>query len=927
MALTPGTRLGPYEVIAQIGVGGMGEVYRATDTKLKRQVAIKLLPPSLAADADRLARFQREAEVLASLNHPHIAAIYGLEESGGITALVMELVEGDDLSQRIARSAIPIDEALPIAKQIAEALEAAHERGLIHRDLKPANIKVRPDGTVKVLDFGLAKIMEDVGRVLPSGPAGAAGSKEQDPAYVLSQSPTITSPAMMTGVGVILGTAAYMAPEQAKGREADKRSDIWAFGCVLYEMLTGTRPFAGEDVSDTLANVLKIDPDWSALPSEISPAIRTLLQSCLTKDRRRRVADISTVLFVLEKGASLAVPIGTASVSPLPRRPLWQRIAALTGVVLVVVAVTSAAVWFATRPAPPRMARFPLTTESADAININSIDRDLAITPDGSRVVYVGRGGAEILMRSLDQMEPIAIARGLLRGVFIAPDGQWVGFVDNNRTLKKVAITGGPAQTLTALDGGARGATWAPEDTIIFATNNPATGLQRVSAAGGEPTVVTRPNRDRGEADHLWPEILPGGRGVLFTMTAASGGLDAAQIAVLDLDTGAQTIVLRGGSHAHYVSTGHLVYTAGGALRAVAFDLSRREVQGTPVSVLPRVVTTTFGAGNYAVAADGTLVYVDTPGTTSGVGSGADRTLVWVDRAAREEPLTAPPRAYMHPRLSPDGTRIAVSIQDQEQDTWMWDLRRGGPLTRLTFTPGVDWFPLWTPDGSRIVFSSAGEGGGISLFWMPADGTGKPERLTSGDLHFATGLSPDGTRVVFYQNTQTARGDLLTVSLEGDHRVEPLLQTPFDEQEGTISPDGRWIAYESDSSGQNEIYVSPFPAITSGIRQVSTAGGRRPLWARDGQELFYLAQTAGTTSTLMRVPVEVRSTVWSAGTPVALFQGRYHTGTQGRTYDVSPDGRRFLMVKEAGADQSDARPHIIVVQHWFEELKRLVPTK
>ena len=666
------------------------------------------------------------------------------------------------------------------------------------------------------------------------------------------------------------------------------------------------------------------EPDWHALPPHVPGQIVTLLKGCLEKDRRQRFADMSVVQFLLS-GQAAMTPAAVVASPARVKQTGWRRLAGPAAALVlagVVSAVVGATVWLATRPIPPRVARFPLTTASADALSTSVLDRDLAITPDGSRVVYVGRGGAEILMRPLDQIEPISVARGLVRGVFVAPDGQWVGFVDNNRTLKKVAITGGPPQTLTAVDGGARGATWAAEDTIIFATNNPATGLQRVSAAGGEPTVVTRPNRDRGEADHLWPEILPGGRGVLFTMTAVSGGQDAAQIAVLDLDTGAQTVVLRGGSHAHYVPTGHLVYVAGGALRAVAFDLSRREVQGTPVPVLPRVMTTSFGAGNYAVAADGTLVYVDAPGTANGAGAG--RTLVWVDRAGREEPLAAPPRTYQQPRLSPDGTRIAVSIGDQEQDTWMWDLRRA-TLTRLTFAPGIDWFPLWTPDGRRIVFSSAGEGGSIGLFWMPADGTGKPERLTSGDLQYATGLSPDGTRVVFYQITEAARGDLQTMPLEGDHRVEPLLQTPFDEQEGTISPDGRWIAYESDSSGRNEIYVRPFPAVLSGQWQVSTAGGRRPLWARDGEELFYLTP-GGTTSTLMRVPVEARSTVWSAGTPAALFQGRYFTGVQGRSYDVSPDGRRFLMIKEAGADQGDARPQIIVVQHWFEELKRLVPT-
>ncbi len=834
MSFVPGTRLGVYEIRASLGAGGMGEVYRARDTKLGRDVALKVVSAGFARDPERVARFQREAQLLASLNHPNIAVVYGLDEANPSTPstslgqassgqagagqaavqfLVMELVDGGTFADRLKRGAIPVNEALVFARQVADALQAAHEKGIVHRDLKPANIAITAESQVKVLDFGLAKAL---------GPADGSPS---DSPEALTHSPTLTLAA--TRAGVILGTAAYMAPEQAKGRAADKRSDIWSFGCVLYEMLAGRRPFDGEYLSETLAAVLMREPDWHALPTQVPSQIVTLLKGCLEKDRRQRFADMSVVQFLLSDPAAMT-PAATVASPARVKQTVWRRLAGPAAALVlagVVGAVVGTAVWSATRPIPPRVARFPLTTASADALSINAVDRDLAITPDGSRVVSVGRGGAEILMRSLDQVEPIVVARGLLRGVFVAPDGQWVGITDNNRTLKKVAITGGPAQTLTALDGGARGATWAPEETILFATNNPATGLQRVSAAGGEPTVVTRPNRDRGEADHLWPEILPGGRSVFFTMTAASGGLDAAQIAVLDLDTGAQTIVLRGGSHAHYVSTGHLVYTGGGALRAVAFDLSRREIQGTPVAVLPRVVTTPFGAGNYGVAADGTLVYVDAPGTMSN-GLGADRTLVWVDRAAREEPLTAPPRAYQHPRLSPDGTRIAVSIQDQEQDIWMWDLRRA-TLTRLTFAQAVDWFPLWTPDGRRIVFSSAGEGGSISLFWMPADGTGKPERLTSGDLqlHLATGLSPDGTQVVFYQNTQNARGDLLTMSLEGDHRVQPLLQTPFDEQEGTISPDGRWIAYESDSSGGNEIYVRPFPAIASGQWQVSTAGG------------------------------------------------------------------------------------------------------
>ena len=611
MTFVPGTRLGVYEVRSMLGAGGMGEVYRARDTKLGRDVAVKVVSAGFAQDAERVARFQREAQLLATLNHPNIATIYGLEEAQGSQFLVMELVEGETLAERLRRpeglrlpadgsgrpSGLPSDEALAIARQVADALQAAHEKSIIHRDLKPANIKITPDGTVKVLDFGLAKLV---------GPPEGGHYVQQDGRSVrlqpdLTASPTITSPAVMTGVGMLLGTAAYMSPEQAKGRPADKRSDVWGFGCVLYEMLTGKRPFDGEDLSDTLAAVLMREPDWHALPAQVPPQIVTLLKGCLEKDRQKRFADMSVAQFLLREQTPMT-PAATVASAATAKANMWRRLAG-PAAALVLAGVVGAAVWFATRPAEPRVARFPLTTANADALSINAFDRDLAITPDGSRVVYVGRGGAEILLRSLDQIAPISLARGLVRGVFIAPDGQWVGFVDNNRTLKRVAITGGPPLTVTALDGGSRGATWAPEETIIFATNNPATGLQRVSAAGGEPTMITQPNRDRGEADHLWPEILPGGRGVLFTITAASGGLDAAQIAVLDLDTGAQTIVLRGGSHAQYVSTGHLVYAAGGALRAAAFDLSRREIQGTPVSMLPRVLTTTFGAGDYAVAA------------------------------------------------------------------------------------------------------------------------------------------------------------------------------------------------------------------------------------------------------------------------------------------------------------------------------------
>ena len=900
MALTRGIHLGPYEVVAQIGVGGMGEVYKATDTNLKRAVAIKVLPASVAADAERLARFQREAEVLASLNHPNIAQIHGLEKSAGVTALVLELVEGPTLADRIAQGPIPLDEALPIAKQIAEALEAAHEQGIIHRDLKPANIKVRADGTVKVLDFGLAKAMDPVG--------GAPN---------VSQSPTLTSPAMMTGMGVILGTAAYMSPEQARGTTADRRADLWAFGVVLWEMLTARRPFEGATVSDTLASVLKTEPDWNALAPTTPAAIRRLLQRCLEKDRKRRFDSAAAARLDIEE-AMTAPSASDGAAAPLERAPRssWPRV--LPWAVATVLGVVTLLVWAPWRSAtPPHVTRATITTSGPEALTITGTD--LALTPDGRHLVYVGNKGTQLIVRALDALEPVAIASGTPRGPFVSPDGLWAGFMDAITTVKKVAITGGPPITVARIDGAPRGATWAPDDTIIFATNSSATGLQRVSAAGGTPDVLTRLDHARGEADHLWPEILPGGRAVLFTITALTGGLDAAQVAVLDLRTITQKILVGGGSHAHYVRSGHLVYTAAGTLRAISFDLNRLETRGTTVPVVPRLVTTDFGAGDFALAADGTLVYVDAPAGLPGTA----RRLVWVDRAGHEEPFAAPPRAYVYPQLSPDGTRVALDIRDQEQDPWTWDLRRS-TLTRLTFEPGQDGNPVWTPDGQRIIFNSNRAGGVLNVWWQAADGTGAAERLTtSSNAQFTTAIAPDGTAVIFTEETPTMGRDLMRLALDGSRRVTPLLQTKFDELNGVVSPDGRWLAYGSNSSGRFEIYVRSFPNA-GGQWQVSTGGGRMPLWARNGKELFYL----GLDGALLRVGVEASGATWNAGTPTKLLEGRYFTGgpgAAGRPYDVSPDGQRFLMIKEPGADATATPPSIIIVQHWDEELKRIVP--
>jgi len=933
VALTPGTRLGVYDVIAKIGEGGMGQVYRARDTKLQRDVALKVLPDSLANDPDRLARFTREAQILAALNHPHIAHIHGLEDCGGVRALVMELVEGDDLSQRVARGAIPIDEALPIAKQIAEALEAAHAQGIIHRDLKPANVKVRPDGTVRVLDFGLAKALD------ANASGATAGGAEA------MNSPTFTTPAM-TQAGMIVGTAAYMSPEQARGKIADKRADIWAFGCVLYEMLTGTRAFPGEGVSDTIAAVLRGEPDWEQLPAALSPALGIYIRRCLHKDQRQRIHDIADVRLALEGAFEAAVEHTSA-----PARAARRLVATMAAGALGVAVVTGAAVWVLTRPAesaPPHVSRLTVAFSPANALTFSGADRDLAISPDGSRIAYVGNQGTQLFVRGLDALAPVAVFTGRPRGPFFSPDGQWIGFADGGIVLKKVAVTGGPPVTFATLVNAARGATWGPADTMIVAANNPVTGLMQVGAAG-EPTILTRPERARGEAFHLWPEMLPGGRAVLFTILAVTGGLDAAQVAVLDLQTGKPRVLVRGGSHAHYVPIGrgsptrsvrdggYLVYAAAGTIRAVAFDLATLEARGAPVPVVPDVVTSTYGALEAVVAGDGTLAYV------SGAVQAPARTLVWVDRNGHEEPVKAPARAYTYPRLSPDGTRVAAEVRDQDWDIWVANLV-STTFTRFSFDPSPDRLPTWTPDGRRIIWGSE-RGGASSIYWQAADGSGAIEQLTINPVAlYPSAISPDGTRLIVRQDAPTR--DLMVVAIDRApaqtdptrsqqaelKRPQPLVQTPAAESAADVSPDGRWVAYQSDESGRDEIYVRPFPDANAGRWQVSTGGGAKPLWARNGRELFYMIPTGGG-ATVMSAPIE-RGASFAAGTPTKVLEGPYFFGTSGggdtafRTFDVSRDGQRFLMIKlPGGSDQAAGLPSLIVVQHWVEELKRLVPSK
>jgi serine/threonine-protein kinase len=880
-----GQRFGGYLVQERIGAGGMGDVYRARDTRLGRDVAIKVLPHAFAADADRRARFEREARLLASLDHPHIGAIYGVEESDGVRALVLALVEGDTLAERLEIGSIPVAEALGYARQIASALETTHDKGIIHRDLKPDNIKITPDGLVKVLDFGIAKAVEDSSELISSRVA------------------TTTNRA--TREGMIIGSANYMSPEQGRGEVVDERTDIWAFGCVLYEMLGGRKAFGGATMSDVIAAVLEREPDWSVVPASAPPALVRLLHRCLDKDPKRRLHSIADARIEIEDLLNDSVSRGGKAATRRmsgPGRLYWVLGAAASVAAIGAVFVTLNG---RDQPsAPARTSRLTFATSGVEAVTAN---RTLAITPDGSRVVYIGNHDTQVFVRPLDRLESTVIATGAapIQWVCVSPDGQWVSFVEGS-VLKKVAITGGPVTTITE---NVLNATWLPDDTIVTSFRDRETGLRRVSASGGPVSVLTRPDAARGELDHELPEALKGGRAVLYSISAITGGDEAAQVAVLDLATGVSKVLVQGGRHAQYVSSGHLIYTAGSTLRAVRFDLARLETQGPTVTVLPRLAR----GGFFAVAADGTLAYVDADPERQSA-----RTLVWVDRDGREEALEATARSYMQPRISPDGKLVAVAVQDEEFDIWVWDLARK-TLSRRTFDPANDFYPVWTPDGERLIWNSQ-RPSGPTLFWQRADGGGEPEALTPVLQVPATqpsGMTPDGTRVLL---SSGSRGDLLMVTIGDPTGVKTLVRTQANERLGVISPDGRWLAYESDSSGQPEIYARPFPSVGAGQWLVSSGGGRRPLWAPNGRELFY----ENPTGAIMAVPVDASGPSWRSGNPVRLIDRAYVSlGGGVRNFDISPDGRRFLTVKSAAAFP----PQIVVVQNWMEELKRLVPAR
>jgi Tol biopolymer transport system component len=887
-----GRTLSHFRITAKVGEGGMGEVYRAEDTKLGREVAIKVLPEAVASDAERLARFEREAKFLASLNHPNIASIYQVEQDGDTHFLVMELVEGATVAERLASHRLTMAEALELAGQMAKGLEYAHEHGVIHRDLKPGNLKVTPEGQLKILDFGLAKaIGSEGGDDLPDGH--------------LSMSPTITAPP--TREGVLLGTAPYMSPEQARGQVVDKRTDIWAFGCVLYEMLTGKGAFHGKTVSDVLVSVLDREPDWSALPSDLAANGRRVLERCLRKDRQQRLRDIGDARLELEESGrdQEGAP---RELDRAPARSLrWLAIGSLAAFAVAIIA----AIWGWTRPSTTgpetrgAVTRWQVNLQDPLRLAIGGRTNPLTISPDGSRIVFAAdqRGTSQLFARDVDDFEvrPIPGTEGA-RNPFFSPDGKRVGFFAGTK-LQTVGFDGGPPRVVaeSALDD--MGSSWSPDGIIVFASYG--AGLSLVSAAGGEQKVLTTLDWEAGEVQHRWPQFLPGGTTVQFTVATDTGS----RVDLVSLETGERR-KLEGISNltrARYVESGHLVFGHARGLNVVEFDAESGTLTGEPVSALEDVASVPdLGNAFFEISDTGTLVFV--PGITTG-----DLELVWVDRQGRITPAVAGEASFMHPKLSPDDRQLAVSAGSEIgfRQIWVYDLIRG--TRRLLPCEGSCSSPFWTPDGQEVVFSS-NAAGSWDLFKGAVQGTDPAgEFVARENEQWGGSFSPDGRTFAFYDVHPETGRDIWVFDLEA-RESRPYLVTRFNERAPKISPDGRWMAYLSNESGLDEIYVESFPQ--RGRKwTISTEGGTEPNWSADGTELFYRQGDQ-----MMVVDVSLGED-FSATKPRVLFEGRFEVGVIGNMdYDVTADSQRFLMVKR---DEASGLVDLHVILNWDQELRQL----
>jgi eukaryotic-like serine/threonine-protein kinase len=870
-ALTPGTRLGTYEILDPLGAGGMGEVYRAHDTQLNRDVAIKVLPEALALDAERLARFTREAQMLAALNHPNIAQIYGLERvaADAARALVMELVDGRDLSELIARGPVPLDEALPIARQIADALEVAHELGIVHRDLKPANIKVRSDGVVKVLDFGLAKAMDSA-----ASASGAAG---------LSDGPTLTSPAM-TRMGVILGTAAYMSPEQARGRNVDRRADIWAFGIVLYEMLTGVRPFAGESITDALSAIISREPDWTLLPAEAQRSAGPLLRRCLEKDPRKRLQAMGEARIALETAPAIGAP------DIVQRRGVSLPL--VGAMILAALALGVASVWLASRGLRSTPQASPPAWLSVPLAPADSLVGGFMLSNDGRQFAFVGQAGGknQLFVRRFERDEATALpgTEGIsLVGPAFSPDGRWLVFSATG-TLKKVPVDGGAVVVLARSVAGANSRpAWGADDTIVF--SNLMGGLSRISADGGHLQVLTSPDAKEAEVSHEMPFVLADGKTLLFSIRRSSAAVNSGTLTVFALTLGTtERRSLFPGMVLGMVGDDQLIVSRDESIVSLPFDSTRLVVKGEPVALAAGAVTTRriqFSvAPQFTIARNGTMVVM------AGNTAEQSRPLLLLDRTGAGSAIAAPPHLYSDPRVSLDGQKIVMHVFEEGRDNWLLDVRSGA-FTRLSFDPGEDETPVWSPDGKSVFWTASRGSVNRAIYRKSADGSGAEQIVWSGDAHIHLGgATPDGsTLVISMIEGQYVRIASVAVA---DGKLTPLVTTPFVNNTPALSADGKWLAYSSDESGQVEIYVQPFPSM-QGRTQVSAGGGSAPVWARNGRELYYRGKgkiMAVAVSTTGGLSADVPRPLFAD--PIANAQGEGHVG-----YDVTPDGR-FVMVSK-----------------------------
>ena len=863
-----GDSLGQYRIVEKIGEGGMGVVYRAHDTRLNRAVAIKILRSDVAKNPDRLARFQREALLLAALNHPNIAAIYGLEEQGEQVFLVLELVEGETLARRISRGAVETRDAIDIARQIARAMEEAHEKGIIHRDLKPGNVKVTPGGVIKVLDFGLAKAL-----------SGDNSSGDEQ----------------MTREWMVLGTPAYMSPEQGRGAAVDGAADIWAFGCVLFEMLTGISPFGESTPTDVSTAVLHGETPWASLAPAAPPSLRALVKSCLERNPRNRLRHIRDACLLLDAAATEGGSSVTDVARGPARVPAWLPVA-MVGLIVLGLLIGVAVARRFPQTGPPAAIRLPTAPPFGLKPSLG-FGPSLAVSPDGRSVVYALATGTTTLLylKQSDELEARQIAgtQGA-RNPFFSPSGQWVGFHDEaHRKLKKVSLSGGEPVVITDSDFQG-GAAWAPDDTILFASNY---GLVRVSAGGGTLQTVTK-----GEAgQHWWPTLLPGGRVALFSSLPARGSFDEADIVAVGLNGGSPKLVLKSAYFPHYAPTGHLIFVQGDSVLAAPFDPETVSVTGPAVTLFKGVwISSWSGYADFAFSDTGTLVYV------SGGPNPTKASLVSVDRAGRSSPLIDQPRAYRLPRVSPDGLHVAVALVDQQVDIWTYDLLRK-TLNRLTDSPSWDAYPLWQPGMRWLAFSSMRDGP-ASIYRQDLR-TGAVEKLVASEYPtYPRSWSPDG-RLLAYEEENPRTGFDIWIDAVDSGTKTPFLRTPYNEAGAEFSPDGRFIAYESDEAGeQTEIYVRPYPEANP-RRKVSVNGGTSPRWGAHGKELFY--RVGGT---VMALNTDTTADLVS-GTARELFDGPYGA------YDALPNGQSFVIVKEMA--DGDPPTRINFVLNWFDELRRL----